>query len=1145
MSGWNREIGRSRLVIAIAAVVTGVTAHAQETDRGAIEVEEIVVTGSYLRGSPLDAPSPVQTVDRSSIEVQGAVQIWDVIKNLEINSGSIANEGSDAGNATQGNLSGTANINLRNLGENSTLTLVNGKRQVSAATSTPSGGEFVDINTLPLVMVERIEVLTDGGSALYGSDAVAGVVNIIMRTDFEGLEISADIQNLENAGSRFDKTGSVIWGWGSDNSNLVLAAEVFRRDPVPVTEARFYNGRSEFTGTVGALGVLLNNAAFGSNLNSSYINHDAIAETVAEGGADVLRYTDPLCASLRSADGAPLFWGTRISPRGQPDSACREDDAQWRLLNVGMERENLSAAFNHTFNEKAEFYSFMQWSKSDIQRSDSGYVAARGPSLFMAAPGAHIGNPAWGGYAIGQTVELGYFAPAIGLSRPGGISNAPIALANGGPNVPMSANVQIGFPRQGSNTNRNRTETVAVQGGLKGEFRALDDRRFNYDVSYSWSGTSFELDYRTFQRDRAELAVNGLGGPDCTPNGVTDFDFISARGHISAALPTFWDYFGSTFTQVMFPGFVHTTRESLSLALTSNNHGQGGCQFYNPFLTAVSNPALANSAELVDWMVPTVRRADKRNQLGVLDAVISGELFELQGGTAQFAAGAQYRRQNNKSIAPTLNDPGLPAAILTYPTNTVPGSTHYVSNNLECAACIFNYDHSRSVKAVFAEFSLPFWNRVETQFALRYEDYGSSIGGELTPKVAASWRPAEPLLLRGSFSQSFRAPNLAIVYEGLEAGSVTFRDPLRNQAVRAGLLPATNDHAMPNMSYTLGAPAPAIGNESADTYSAGFIWTPGGTLQGLSVTADFWRFEVRDRVMPQPAISSIAHELTAFAAAAANPANYVLNSSLADDTGVPYAACDPLALEAQWGSDPDSSRNAAGQVIRGSRLDCVVDPRAYVVENVVRQQGSTEAVLSTIASSTINAGEVVTDGVDLKVGYQWQTGIGRFRTSLDFTFVNQYTLKDVPGLDLGLLESGVFDAAGTTGDGILVRSLPDKKGNLTLGWTSNNFSHSVAIINRFIGAYQDLAYAATYEGGNDYVRSVVRERISSYHSVDLQYSYVHQWKNAEFGTAVFSVGAIDAFNATLPFRYAGILNYDASVFDGRGRRLYARALLQF
>ncbi len=1148
MSRWLGKMNRTRLFTGIAAAMATVPLHAQDATQAASEIEEVVITGSYLRGSPLDAPSPVQTVDRSSIEAQGASQIWDVIKNLEINSGSISNEGADGSNAALGNLSGTANINLRNLGENSTLTLVNGKRQVAAATTTPSGGEFVDINTIPLVMVERIEVLTDGGSALYGSDAVAGAVNIIMRTDFEGLEVYGDVQNIESAGSRFDKTGSVIWGWASDsgNSNLVLAGEMFRRDPVPVTEARYYDDRSEFTGVVGGMGTLVNNASFGSRVNPAYINQEAVALAVSEGGSSQLRYTDPLCETLTSADGTPLFWGTRTSQRGQPNTTCREDDAQWRLLNVGMERESLSAAFSHSFSDKAEFYSFMQWSKSDIERSDSGYVTARGPSLFLAAPGAHQGNPAWGGYAIGRPAELGYFAPAVGLTRPSSIPNAPIALANGGPNVPMSANVQVGnFPRQGGNSNMNLTETVGIQAGMKGEFYAVNDRRFNYDVSYSWSGTSFELEYQTFQRDRAELAVNGLGGPNCTPNGVRNFDFLSARGHISPALPTFWDFLGNTFTQYYFPGFVHTTRESLSLALTSNNHGQGGCQFYNPFLTSVTNPALANSQELIDWMMPTVRRADKRNKLGVVDAVISGELFELQGGTAQFAAGAQYRMQNNKSIAPYLNDPGIPNAILSFPRNGQPGTTHYVSNNYECSQCIFNYDHDRNVKAVFTELSLPFINNVETQFALRYEDYGSTIGGELTPKVAASWRPVDDLLLRGSFSQSFRAPNLAVVKEGLEAGSVTFRDPLRNQAVRAGLLEVNNDNAMPNSTYTVGAPAPDVGNESANTYSAGFIWTPGGALEGLSLNADFWRFEVKDRVMPQPAISSIAQELSAFSAAAANPANYVLNSSLANDAAQPFVACNPTALAAQWGSDPAASRNAAGQVIPGSRLDCVVDPRVYVVPDVVRTQGSTEGALVTIVSSTINAGEVISDGVDLKVAYQWTTGVGRFRAAMDFTYVNQYTLKDVPGLDLGLLETGVFDAAGTTGDGILVRSLPDKKGNLTLSWSSNDARHSVAMINRFIGSYQDLAYDSTFENGNDYVRSVVRDRISSYHSIDLQYSYVHEWANSDLGTAVFTVGALDAFNATLPFRYSGALNYDATVFDGRGRRVYARALLQF
>src|SRR6056300_1387267 len=254
-----RTFPSSRRAITLAVIsglsVTALSASAQDN-----AIEEVVVTGSFLRGSPLDAPSPVQVVDRSSIEAQGAAVIWDVIKNLEVNSGSISNPGS--GDNTQ--VSGSANVNLRNLGENSTLTLINGKRMVPAAVTTRSGGEFVDLNAIPLVMTDRVEVLTDGGSALYGADAVAGVVNIIMRTDFEGLEIYGDVQGVQAADDAYDATVSAIWGasFNDGATNLVLSAERFERDPVAVKDGNFFGPYSEFLGTVSDSGVLLNSPAF-------------------------------------------------------------------------------------------------------------------------------------------------------------------------------------------------------------------------------------------------------------------------------------------------------------------------------------------------------------------------------------------------------------------------------------------------------------------------------------------------------------------------------------------------------------------------------------------------------------------------------------------------------------------------------------------------------------------------------------------------------------------------------------------------------------------------------------------------------------------------------------------------------------------
>ena len=109
-------------------------------------LEEIIVTGSYIRGSSEDAASPVQVIQREDMDIQGAFTAEDVTKNLTINSGTTTNHNYDTENAT---ISGKANVNLRGLGLNSTLVLLNGKRQVVAAAETQDGSEFVDINTIP------------------------------------------------------------------------------------------------------------------------------------------------------------------------------------------------------------------------------------------------------------------------------------------------------------------------------------------------------------------------------------------------------------------------------------------------------------------------------------------------------------------------------------------------------------------------------------------------------------------------------------------------------------------------------------------------------------------------------------------------------------------------------------------------------------------------------------------------------------------------------------------------------------------------------------------------------------------------------------------------------------------------------------
>ncbi len=1128
-----------RRAITIGVILAGLSfpAVAQQDD----DIEEVIVTGSFIRGSALDAPSPVQVVDRDSIEAQGAAIIWDVIKNLEVNSGSFTNSGS--GERSQ--VEGTAQINLRNLGENSTLTLINGKRVAPYAAITNGGGEFVDINAIPLVMTDRVEVLTDGGSALYGSDAVAGVVNVIMRTDFEGLELYGDVQGVEAAGSAYDTTLSGIWGWasGDGDTHLVISAERFERDAVNVLDGNHIDENSQFNGAVSSVsGSGIASPSFGSNINPLYVRQDIMDFNLSQGGDGGLVLGDPLCESLSDNLGRPFYTGSLREQRGERGGTCYEDVSRFNFLSRDTERTSIAMAFDHTFSEAAEFYSFANYMENEIilegggLNNTGGSSRTRGPTVQMATPGSYIGNPAWGGYAIGMPTELGYYAAAAGNTRPtaADIPNNPNSLANGGPNITTIINPRDGIPRDGKRSNYNTSESSIVQAGLRGDFD-YQDRPWSYDVGISWSQSSNEQTYQTFNRTRTELAALGLGGPNCTPNGRADFDWQGQPGPFGGAIPTAWDYYGSGYTQTFFPNYVLTTRESISLGLTSSNQGQGGCEFYNPYLTQFTNPDVANSDELMDWINETVLRADKRNTLAVIDAMVGGELFDMAGGPAAIALGAQYRQRDATSRAPALNFPGIPNAILGYDDNGVPNAFHKVDNNYECANCIFNFENERTTSALFFELSLPFMENVETQIAVRYEDYGGNIGSDVSPKFAISWRPTDELLFRGSFSQSFRAPNIGIVEEGLEASGTVFNDPISNQAVRAGLLPPTPENGESEFTYTLGGPAPDVGNEYADTFSAGFIWTPGGALDGLSIQADAWRFEVSDRVLPEPAISAVQPEIDRFLTVVGDPNNYILNDSISADSPVIDVPCDPNALAAQFGVDSDE------------RLNCVVNPSLYTDSTqgvgISRSFRSESASLITLTLAAINAGRIEADGVDMKMGYNWENDWGRFRVSMDYTHVRQYKLIDIPGLELGLNDTGKFDAAGTSGNNLHVRSLPDNKGNLTFTWQRDQ--HGVTLINRHIGSYQDLSYEQTYETGNDLVRSLVRKSIDSYSTWDVQYRYAHDWGNSNLGNTVFTFGVLDLFDEDIPYRESGGLNYDATVFDPRGRRIYARALWQF
>lgn len=166
----------SALATLLAAGFAG-AAYAQDSTT----VEEVVVTGSFIRGTPEDAALPVDVVSGEELSKRGSPTTLDLIKTLPI-SGPVLGDSNQFSTAAQGQV-GAGTINLRGLGSLRTLVLLNGRR-TTASPGAGSGG--VDTNLLPSAAIGRVEVLKDGAAATYGSDAISGVVNFITRKNFEG-----------------------------------------------------------------------------------------------------------------------------------------------------------------------------------------------------------------------------------------------------------------------------------------------------------------------------------------------------------------------------------------------------------------------------------------------------------------------------------------------------------------------------------------------------------------------------------------------------------------------------------------------------------------------------------------------------------------------------------------------------------------------------------------------------------------------------------------------------------------------------------------------------------------------------------------------------------------------------------------------
>ena len=355
------------LAAAVAAALgTAPPALAQEE-----VLEEVIVTGSHIRRTEYEGRAPIQIVDAATIELTGAAQPVDVLKELTANSGSqFYNETNDR--------AGVSQFNIRNLGLGSTLTLLNGKRAGIAPVADDSGTDFVDINQYPIAMIERIEVLTDGASATYGSQAVAGVANIITRKGFEGFEISGGYADAEidsfnlnlAAGSQFDKGGFNIY------------ASYYEQDHLERSEFDWLNNRlvgqgvlsrSRFLSSTGSPGTYRRATIDPANdeaadLRVANPDYDPNDPTMGPEFFTAGNNPDPTC----EAAGGVILDIADTGERAGNELICRYHFVDQVSVISAEERFQVFSEFDWEFNDSVRYYAEASFSNNVVLRDSGG-----------------------------------------------------------------------------------------------------------------------------------------------------------------------------------------------------------------------------------------------------------------------------------------------------------------------------------------------------------------------------------------------------------------------------------------------------------------------------------------------------------------------------------------------------------------------------------------------------------------------------------------------------------------------------------------------------------------------------------------------------------------------------------------------------
>ncbi|WP_288936347.1 TonB-dependent receptor [uncultured Sphingomonas sp.] len=762
-------------------------APAPETPR-----DDIIVTASRISRSPI-AAQPTEQIGAVEIAKRGYTNLGNALQELPVFS-----VPSNSPIGSQGSFSaGQTFVNMYNLGSQRTLTLVNGNRFVSSASSSIFGvvaGSPVDFASLPTNLVERIETVSVGGAPIYGSDAIAGTVNVILKRNFEGLAVNGQTGISQRGdGGNYDVSALLGKNFSEGRGNVTLSVQYDKQNGIPTSDRFYTSADGPFFATAPR------GAAYRQQLYYGGQRYNVFTNTGMPLFADdVPIYAGQAAAAITDAQGRPLVF----SPSGQLTPFVNGQLTGNGLIQAGgsgfrirdydnfltdSNRLSATALFHYDFSDHFRF-------------SGEGWYGRSVATNLRAQPFYNTALFAGAGQTNGNLV-LSTDNPYLSAADRATIISS--LAANGQPTnsfLLARANTDLA-----TGSFRTASDLYRVVGGFDGDFN-VGSHQLNWEVkaTYGRSDTSTTTrEVVTQNYYNALNAVRDAGG-----------NIVCAPGYTNAAI--------ATVSSTCAPLDVFGVNQASQAALN--------------YISAIANPR-------------------QRNQQFDAIADIKGSLVKLPGGDVRFVIGYEHRYEST-NFDPGAFYYGQPNADGTrtqygnsIPIDPVKGS-YYTNEGFG----------ELNIPVVSGDMHVPLIYSLELQGAARYVK-NSQTGGFWTYTGGGKYAPFRGLTLRGNYTRSFRAPAITELFAPIGQVYSTANDPCDSRYITGGPNPsrrATNCAAagLPAnftsnvVDYTAAGRSggnPNLQNEIGNSWTAGGVFQP-TFIPGLQVSADYVHIDVKNEV---------------------------------------------------------------------------------------------------------------------------------------------------------------------------------------------------------------------------------------------------------------------------------------------------------